>query len=102
MNHSAEKRELILKNASMLFSQKGYFGVGINEIVSACDIPKGSFYHYFPGGKISLRLRSFMMLIIKWKWVFERIFSLCQRVQLRCFAGWRSVWPGILMKDGKD
>ena len=47
MNHSAEKREMILEKASTLFSQKGYFGVGINEIVSACDIPKGSFYHYF-------------------------------------------------------
>ena len=40
MNHSAEKREMILEKASTLFSQKGYFGVGINEIVSACDIPK--------------------------------------------------------------
>ena len=54
MNHSAEKREMILEKASTLFSQKGYFGVGINEIVSACDIPKGSFYHYFPGGKNQL------------------------------------------------
>lgn len=54
MNHSAEKREMILEKASTLFSQKGYFGVGINEIISACDIPKGSFYHYFPGGKNQL------------------------------------------------
>ncbi len=52
--HNNEKRALILSNASRLFSQKGYFGVGINEILAACEIPKGSFYHYFPQGKNQL------------------------------------------------
>lgn len=54
MRNSDEKRRMILDNASKLFSQKGYFGVGINEILQLCHIPKGSFYHYFPNGKNQL------------------------------------------------
>lgn len=49
-----EKRELILKEAMRLFSHKGYFGTGINEVLVACQIPKGSFYYYFPEGKEQL------------------------------------------------
>ncbi len=54
MGRSNDKRELILKNSARIFSHKGYFGTGVNEILTACNIPKGSFYHYFPGGKEQL------------------------------------------------
>jgi TetR/AcrR family transcriptional regulator, lmrAB and yxaGH operons repressor len=37
-----------------LFQQKGYKGVGVTEIIKACNISKGSFYHHFPNGKEEL------------------------------------------------
>lgn len=49
-----EKREAILRTAAGLFARKGYYGTGLQELLSACGIPKGSFYHYFPGGKEEL------------------------------------------------
>ena len=49
-----DKRELILKEASVLFAEKGYYGLGLSELLSRCEIPKGSFYYYFPDGKIQL------------------------------------------------
>ena len=49
-----DKKELILQEASTLFAEKGYYGLGLSELLKRCDIPKGSFYYYFPGGKIQL------------------------------------------------
>lgn len=49
-----DKKELILSQAEKLFAEKGYYGLGLSELLNRCDIPKGSFYYYFPGGKIQL------------------------------------------------
>ncbi|MBR5231339.1 MAG: TetR/AcrR family transcriptional regulator [Clostridia bacterium] len=49
-----DKRELILSEAEKLFAEKGYYGLGLSELLKRCGIPKGSFYYYFPEGKIQL------------------------------------------------
>ena len=41
------KAEDIIEKGAELFRKKGYNNVGINEVLSACDIPKGSFYNFF-------------------------------------------------------
>src|SRR5450830_1532472 len=43
----AETKLHILQAGKNLVSQKGFTGVGLNELLAAADIPKGSFYHYF-------------------------------------------------------
>lgn len=50
----ASNREILLRTASRLFRQKGYDGVGLNEILVASKLPKGSLYYHFPGGKREL------------------------------------------------
>ncbi|MGR7997859.1 TetR/AcrR family transcriptional regulator [Xanthobacter sp. ZOL 2024] len=47
-------RDLLLRTASGLFRRKGYDGVGLNEILAASGLPKGSLYYHFPGGKREL------------------------------------------------
>ena len=49
-----DKKEMILAKAEMLFAEKGFYGLGLSELLSGCGIPKGSFYYYFPDGKIQL------------------------------------------------
>lgn len=49
-----DNREILVRTASALFRQKGYSGVGLNEILNASDLPKGSLYYHFPGGKCEL------------------------------------------------
>ncbi|MFY8043743.1 MAG: TetR/AcrR family transcriptional regulator, partial [Rhodoferax sp.] len=34
--------------------RKGYHGVGLTELLSAAQAPKGVLYHHFPGGKAEL------------------------------------------------
>ncbi|WEK54118.1 MAG: TetR/AcrR family transcriptional regulator [Candidatus Cohnella colombiensis] len=49
-----DSKSLIIDIATMLFQQKGFKGVGLNEILKACNLSKGSLYHHFPNGKEEL------------------------------------------------
>lgn len=40
-------RDHILETAQIIISGKGFSAVGLNEILQASGVPKGSFYHYF-------------------------------------------------------
>ena len=40
-------RQHILDQGKVIITRKGFAGVGLNEILSAAAVPKGSFYHYF-------------------------------------------------------
>lgn len=44
-------RAQLLEAATALMRESGLSGAGINEIVRASGAPKGSVYHFFPGGK---------------------------------------------------
>lgn len=47
----AGTRDRLLESAITLMRRSGLAGAGINEIVRASGAPKGSVYHFFPGGK---------------------------------------------------
>lgn len=49
-----EKREQILETTGQLLELQGYHATGLNQILNASGAPKGSLYHYFPGGKEEL------------------------------------------------
>lgn len=42
------KKENLLAQGVQLLMQQGYHGTGLKEILDAVQIPKGSFYNYFP------------------------------------------------------
>lgn len=46
-NASADVRDTILAVGQRIMSGKGFSAVGLNEILTAAKVPKGSFYHYF-------------------------------------------------------
>lgn len=47
-------RERLLESAIDLLRRSGLTGAGINEIVRESGAPKGSVYHFFPGGKAQI------------------------------------------------
>jgi TetR/AcrR family transcriptional repressor of lmrAB and yxaGH operons len=51
MSTPPRHRGAIVRAAVMLFRRNGYAATGINEIAEVSGAPKGSLYHYFPGGK---------------------------------------------------
>lgn len=46
-NPTHDVREGILAHGQRIMASKGYSAVGLNEILTASGVPKGSFYHYF-------------------------------------------------------
>jgi len=43
----ADTRQHILDTGNRIIASKGFSAVGLNEILQAAEVPKGSFYHYF-------------------------------------------------------
>lgn len=43
----ANTRQQLLDTGHRMMVVKGFTGVGLNEILQAAGVPKGSFYHYF-------------------------------------------------------
>lgn len=47
-------RQRLVDTAARLFQVQGYHQTGLNQILAESQAPKGSLYHYFPGGKEDL------------------------------------------------
>lgn len=51
MARAPRHRDAIVQTAARLFRKQGYAATGVNQVVEDSGAPKGSLYHYFPGGK---------------------------------------------------
>jgi len=51
-------REKIILTTCDLLERQGYHASGLNEIIQASGAPKGSLYHYFPGGKTEIAVEA--------------------------------------------
>ncbi|MEH7225290.1 TetR/AcrR family transcriptional regulator [Bacillus sp. JJ1566] len=72
-----DTKSLIIEIATKLFQQKGYIGVGLNEILKACNISKGALYHHFPNGKEELLIACLQELNEVITKDIEEIFNRC-------------------------
>jgi TetR/AcrR family transcriptional repressor of lmrAB and yxaGH operons len=73
----ADTKSLIIDIATTLFQKKGYLGVGLNEILKACNLSKGSFYHHFPNGKEELLIACLQLMDEEITTSIENIFKRC-------------------------
>jgi TetR/AcrR family transcriptional regulator, transcriptional repressor for nem operon len=44
---SLETKERLIRHGTAILTEKGFASTGIDEILKAVGVPKGSFYHYF-------------------------------------------------------
>lgn len=65
MRQDTGVKEKFIITASKLFEQKGYYAVGINEILKESNAPKGSLYYYFPKGKEELAIEAIRYAKVK-------------------------------------
>jgi len=54
MSNAAKHKDALVYTAMRLFRRQGYASTGLQQILSESGAPKGSLYHYFPGGKEDL------------------------------------------------
>jgi TetR/AcrR family transcriptional repressor of lmrAB and yxaGH operons len=57
-------RDRLVQAAIALFQTQGYFATSVNDILVDAQAPKGSLYHYFPGGKADLAMAA--IAAIEW------------------------------------
>ncbi len=62
-DYSSSTKRALLDNATNLFTDHGYAGTSLDEVVAAARVTKGAFYHHFPS-KLAL-----------FEAVFERVQS---------------------------
>ena len=65
--NKGKSRQKILETAADLFKSQGYHATGLNQIIKESGAPKGSIYHYFPGGKEELAIESIKLAVQKVK-----------------------------------
>jgi TetR/AcrR family transcriptional repressor of lmrAB and yxaGH operons len=54
MANAAQHKDNLVRTAMRLFREQGYASTGLQQILTESGAPKGSLYHYFPGGKQAL------------------------------------------------
>ncbi|MFF2554638.1 TetR/AcrR family transcriptional regulator [Nocardia sp. NPDC058058] len=54
MTQRGESRDRMLTGAALLFRERGVAGTALADIMERTGAPRGSVYHYFPGGKAQL------------------------------------------------
>src|SRR5215471_5591130 len=54
MPNVAKHRDSLVRTAMRLFRRQGYASTGLHQVLTESGAPKGSLYHYFPGGKEQL------------------------------------------------
>ncbi|WP_326595841.1 TetR/AcrR family transcriptional regulator [Streptomyces sp. NBC_01803] len=54
MGRRSDARERMLGSAMRLFRERGVAGTSIADVMAEGQAPRGSLYHYFPGGKAEL------------------------------------------------
>ncbi|RTL43340.1 MAG: TetR/AcrR family transcriptional regulator [Burkholderiales bacterium] len=52
----SDARERMVQAAMLLVGRKGVAGTSLTDALRSADAPRGSLYHYFPGGKDELML----------------------------------------------
>ncbi len=68
-------RDRLIDAMQQALRLKGYHGVGLSELLSTANAPKGVLYHHFPGGKTELAVAAIEAVIAQILAGLDRVFE---------------------------
>lgn len=74
-------KEKLIQQTISLIIEKGYHGTGVNEILRASKIPKGSLYYHFPKGKDQLVTEALRSSTIKLSMQYKQFLKSSESLQ---------------------
>jgi TetR/AcrR family transcriptional repressor of nem operon len=95
--HYQDTRERILSIGQTLVSGRGFSALGLSEILTKAEVPKGSFYHYFQskeGFGVALLERYFGNYLLHASTLLEDESIPVKERLLTYFSNWRKVAAG--------
>ncbi|MCU6432526.1 TetR/AcrR family transcriptional regulator [Undibacterium sp. Jales W-56] len=94
IDHHQDTRERILATGESLILGRGFSAIGLNEILTKAEVPKGSFYHYFQskeGFGVAMLERYFDAYHLRTRQLFtNEQLSISERL-FAYFSHWREV-----------
>ncbi len=99
----ADVRQHILDTAKPIILGRGFSAVGLNQILSAADVPKGSFYHYFKSKELfgeALLDSYFSDYLARLDQLLTQTGSSAAQNLIRYWSGWLETQCGAGL-DGK-
>jgi TetR/AcrR family transcriptional repressor of lmrAB and yxaGH operons len=100
MPNARQHKENLVRTAMRLFRRQGYAATGLQQILAESGAPKGSLYHYFPGGKEELGEAA---VVLAGRLVEEMLAELAERhpADPAAFvAGYCKVMAGWMKESG--
>lgn len=95
--HYQDTRERILSIGQALVSGRGFSALGLSEILTKAEVPKGSFYHYFQskeGFGVALLERYFDNYLLQAATLLQDESIPVSRRLLTYFSNWRQIAAG--------
>lgn len=92
-------RDRLVQAMSRALQQRGYHGVGLAELLSAADAPKGVLYHHFPGGKQALAVAAIEATAAHITASLDRLVA-HRADPLPTLAGWLAMAQSQLERSG--
>ena len=74
-------RDRMIATAANLFGRQGYHATGVQELLTAGQLPRGSFYFHFPGGKEQLACAALTQVGEQLRLVMEGVVAGRARVE---------------------
>lgn len=71
----ASTRDRLIAAMVEALRNRGYHGVGINDLLATAQTPKGVLYHHFPGGKSELAVKAIESVAEQLGHALERLFQ---------------------------
>ena len=90
-------REAMIEAAWLLIAERGLEGMATREVLARTGAPRGSVYHYFPGGRTELIEAA---IDHSREWMGRRIAAIEPKSPQDVVAGYMDIWRRVLEGTG--